>query len=1714
MSPSIHRKRTFIVVSTVVAIVLLVIFIVVLWVLQGSGAFYSSEKRRSNSTLLEGDRGDDDADISRKWVYGGTHNDSDVSISSEHHYTNNPNVQFVTPFKISPQPLHHHDLIYDQLHNETTAETTHHSGHFRHKTAEIWDPHPEYEIVAFGKKLHLILELNDDIPKNIHITHIYGNYSRRIEHDPRTSGCYYKGTIKGDANSSVSVNLCHGMTGHIYTSTGNYYIVPVENSTGEHLLSTLKHKMIKETYKTDDNSNTDNNNISHCEEKIVIDDDFLPYSDTSHERSKREVLLFDDVDNFDDISENFESRRWIRGTNGRRKSAVRTKRTDHEYFIEVLVVADKSMVIYHKDRDTLIQYILILMSHVGILFKDATVEFAHNRSDQMLKSFCEWQRDHNNHIRHDASILLTRNFICKNVSSGICHTLGIAEVGGMCSESSSCAIVKDNGLSSSYTIAHEMGHLLNMRHDDYHQCMKYNGGSKSNIMSKMLQNDTKPWQWSACSRHYLTEFLDSPRAYCLLGKPKDTKLEFTNTLPGENFEVDRQCELEFGVGSKICSFMGTCSSLWCTSEAGEEDNGCRTQHMPWADGTRCDNSSFSWCHHGKCIKVDRRSLAPRNGIWGPWQAWGSCSRTCGGGIKIRIRECNQPPPANGGSYCTGQSTSYASCNTQQCPTGTHDFREDQCAEFDGYTKGIAGLTSEVKWVPKYGITEQQDLCRLFCRVKGTNEYYRLKDKVVDGTKCTINSFDICVNGKCLPGGCDNALNSTLTLDECGVCNGDNSTCQEVLGRYNTSTRGYTRVVRIPKGSSNIVIEQLSYRILDDRVWDDNYLSLVDGETGEYVLNGNFVTSSFKRDLVYGGLTITYSGSHSRIERITTPKNRKLSRDLVLEVLAATGTPPDIRYRYTINKEMAPKYGWQLYQGNWTECNSICRGIQYIRPVCLDLVNYTQVHGSKCSDLSMEGLVRERQCNMYCKLAWNVTKSGSCSVHCGHGWQEVNFNCVKIDLTVPNGGQHAVDDMHCSNIPRSSSSEPCKGPCDATHWQYSPWSQCSRTCGGGIKTRTAKCVDGRNNTIDDSHCHAKDKYVRHTCNHERCPMWTYEDWTACSTPCGKGYRTKKYYCSLSGQIVNEDMCNPKELKIPQEECEMMSCQWYIGNWTLCSVSCGDGIRIREVECRAGSRKVHANLCRELLRPVNKTSCSESPCEIFEITRYSTKHDNDIPNDMYYNSYYTNYKWEVVGRWSECSRSCAAGTKSRQVVCRDRFGRENELQCDNGEKPEEYLSCNEFECPTWRTGEWSKCNAFCQRSRRVGCFDHTHAMAHPQTCNQTVKPEENIPCKSEECHRNRITPASRTKPQQQSDESKKNHRYRWKKTGWTPCSNSCGKGTRTRKVNCRDTLGNVSVVDGYCQGTPKPKQIRFCQHYNKHNCTFTWVDGPWSKCSKSCGEGIRYRNVTCQRVFTGGIIQEGVISSKQKCDPHMKPAISERCQERTCNDPYMWRADAWSKCNDTCGTRDFQSRRLHCVNQRGQKLAKKLCRKIRRPERKRRCPVVYCSSCREIQRQMKTKENKEHFLNLHGKLAPIHCYKMDTDHPEEYISLQGSKENYVQYYDYRIGKLSQTNFWKIRLNTTDMKLIQNDTIFSESNSTRSNYGQAGTNDLNLNRYVYFVIDMSDTTFRLADSVRWVCTETHGHFNVDIQNNGQLVRGICAPNCGVCMPDPDYGLPVEIT
>lgn len=113
-----------------------------------------------------------------------------------------------------------------------------------------------------------------------------------------------------------------------------------------------------------------------------------------------------------------------------------------------------------------------------------------------------------------------------------------------------------------------------------------------------------------------------------------------------------------------------------------------------------------------------------------------------------------------------------------------------------------------------------DRCKLYCSVENNNNYFMLRDKVIDGTPCGPDTFHICVNGMCKAAGCDHVLNSTAELDTCGVCEGDNSSCQQIRGSYNISKYGYNRVTKIPAGSSYIDIRQDGWGGSNN---DSNYL---------------------------------------------------------------------------------------------------------------------------------------------------------------------------------------------------------------------------------------------------------------------------------------------------------------------------------------------------------------------------------------------------------------------------------------------------------------------------------------------------------------------------------------------------------------------------------------------------------------------------------------------------------------------------------------------------------------------------------------------------------------------------------------------------------------------------------------------------------------------------------------------------------------------------
>lgn len=64
-----------------------------------------------------------------------------------------------------------------------------------------------------------------------------------------------------------------------------------------------------------------------------------------------------------------------------------------------------------------------------------------------------------------------------------------------------------------------------------------------------------------------------------------------------------------------------------------------------------------------------------HGGYSEWMEWGLCSVSCGAGTQRRLRQCNNPLPANGGRHCTGSDTETRSCQGKPCP-GKSDLMEE------------------------------------------------------------------------------------------------------------------------------------------------------------------------------------------------------------------------------------------------------------------------------------------------------------------------------------------------------------------------------------------------------------------------------------------------------------------------------------------------------------------------------------------------------------------------------------------------------------------------------------------------------------------------------------------------------------------------------------------------------------------------------------------------------------------------------------------------------------------------------------------------------------------------------------------------------------------------------------------------------------------------------------------------------------------------------
>ncbi|KAK2908469.1 hypothetical protein QQF64_001695 [Cirrhinus molitorella] len=717
-----------------------------------------------------------------------------------------------------------------------------------------------------------------------------------VDAQPPRRECVYRGTVNSNAESLAVFNLCGGgLDGFFALDHARYTITPLIRAKGHE----------NDVHIVED---ADATRALHFYTRESFSFEAMPERHSCGTRDRKTRR-----DKKRKRDEDARGRRWWTkfvkpDALTRRKRSV--SRARH---VELLLVADASMTKkYGKD---LHHYLLTLASIASKLYGHASIEnpirlsvvkvaiLSENEKGievsknaaATLKSFCKWQNqqnplddDHQHH--HDAAILFTRQDLCGHHS---CDTLGMADVGTVCSPERSCAIIEDDGLHAAFTVAHEIGHLLGLSHDDSKFCEERFGSTEDKrLMSSILTSIDASKPWSRCTSATITDFFDDGNAECLLDAPR-VPLLGPEELPGQSYDAVQQCRLAFGPEYTVCPGMDVCARLWC-AVIRKGQMVCLTKKLPAVEGTPCGKGRI--CLQGKCVdKTRKRHYSTSNhGSWSSWGPWGSCSRSCGGGVQFAHRLCNNPPPRNNGRYCTGKRAVYRSCNITPCPSAAKSFRQEQCELRNGPQTDPKGVKTFVEWVPKFAGVLPKDMCKLTCRAKGTGYYVVFSQRVVDGTECRPYSSSVCVKGKCVRTGCDGIIGSKLQFDKCGICGGDGNSCIRVAGNFTKKSKGYTDVVKVPEGSTHLKVRQ--YKAKGQSRYTA-YLALR-RPGGEYLLNGKFMISTSETIIPLNGSVLNYTGWSQRDEALHSMGPGALQESLVVQILATDAKKPlDIRYSF-------------------------------------------------------------------------------------------------------------------------------------------------------------------------------------------------------------------------------------------------------------------------------------------------------------------------------------------------------------------------------------------------------------------------------------------------------------------------------------------------------------------------------------------------------------------------------------------------------------------------------------------------------------------------------------------------------------------------------------------------------------------------------------------------------------------------------------------------
>ncbi|CAJ1337729.1 unnamed protein product [Effrenium voratum] len=346
---------------------------------------------------------------------------------------------------------------------------------------------------------------------------------------------------------------------------------------------------------------------------------------------------------------------------------------------------------------------------------------------------------------------------------------------------------------------------------------------------------------------------------------------------------------------------------------------------------------------------------------------------------------------------------------------------------------------------------------------------------------------------------------------------------------------------------------------------------------------------------------------------------------------------------------------------WDSCDRSCGGGQSTRH--RQVQRFPQAGGNPCPPT----LKIARDCNTQSCHAQDCTVSqwnmwGPCSVSCGSGQQSRNRYITSL---------RSADGQGCElglGMTQKCDGDHFCGKTDCRWGEWSQWSGCTCSCGGGQQTRTRHIARApRNGGLP---CEEGDKEQLAPCNVQECGTtqcrdgqwgeWT--EWSPCSVSCGGGVTFRRRRVDImANECGKEPLGKSKEIQFcdvgvscsSPMDCELS--EW--GTWSACSGSC-DGIRHRSRVVRVYGRG-DGRYCMGGLRET-------APCSPSQSEPLPQGCGPGRPQDCLFS------QWEG---WATCSASCGGGehTRSRSIA---REAKNNGLPCIGALS--EISECARHEC----------------------------------------------------------------------------------------------------------------------------------------------------------------------------------------------------------------------------------------------------------------------------------------------------------------------------------------------------------------------------------------------------------------------------------------------------